>query len=205
MKREYRAVGADLVAEQTPEEFLGTLSRLPLQLQPGTAWEYGNSTDVLGHLLERLSGKTLERLLAERIFWPLRMRDTGFAVPVTRLGRLAEAFDVDPVLRVPIPLLDVRVPPARFSGGAGAVSTASDYLKFIEMLRNGGAVDRVQILSPKTVAYMTADHLGPLYAPSLQRGPRYLPGPGYGFGLGFAVRLDDGVAPLPYQAANHVA
>ncbi|WP_051906202.1 serine hydrolase domain-containing protein [Thermus tengchongensis] len=203
VKQEYRRMGADAV-DQTPEEFLGKLSRLPLQFQPGTIWEYGNSTDLLGHLMERLTGKSLAQLLEERIFKPLGMADAGFLVPQEKQSRIAEPFAIDPFTRQPTPpALDVRRSPKRHSGGAGAVATALDYYRFLQALLNGGELGGRRILSPKSVALMTQDHLGPLYLPSLQRGAPYLPGPGYGFGLGVAVRLADGGSPLPGTAGDY--
>ncbi|BCP98028.1 serine hydrolase [Thermus thermophilus] len=203
VKQEYRKVGADAL-DQTREEFLGKLARLPLQFQPGTVWEYGNSTDLLGHLLERVTGQTLAELMEARIFRPLGMADSGFAVPSDKANRIAEPFRQDPFTRSPTPTpLNVREPPRRYSGGAGAVATALDYYRFLQALLNGGTLEGKRILSPKSVALMTADHLGPLYLPSLQRGAPYLPGPGYGFGLGFAVRLEDGGNPLPGSKGDY--
>ncbi|RDI94998.1 class A beta-lactamase-related serine hydrolase [Meiothermus sp. QL-1] len=203
VKQEYRRVGADAI-DQTAEEFVGKLARLPLQFQPGTVWEYSNATDLLGHLLERVTGRSLAELLEERIFRPLGMGDTGFQVPREKWGRIAEPFATDPFTRSPTPqALNVRETPKRFSGGAGAVSTALDYFRFLQALLNGGELEGRRILSPKSVALMTADHLGPLYLPSLQRGAPYLPGPGYGFGLGVAVRLADGGSPLMGSAGEY--
>ncbi len=203
VKQEYRKLGADAV-DQTREEFLGKLARLPLQFQPGTVWEYGNSTDLLGHLLEQVTGKTLEELLEERILRPLGMADTGFWVPEGKWGRIAEPFAQDPFTGGPTPTpLEVRRPPKRFSGGAGLVATARDYFRFLKALLEGGSLEGGRILSPKSVLLMTQDHLGPLYLPSLQRGAAYLPGPGYGFGLGVAVRLTDGGSPLPGSSGDY--
>jgi len=203
VKREYRRVGLDAV-DQTREEFLNKLANLPLQFQPGTVFEYGNSTDLLGHLLEQITGQSLEQLLEKRIFRPLGMADTGFSVPEAKWGRIAEPFPQDPFTGAPTPTpLDVRRPPKRFSGGAGLVSTARDYFRFLQALLEGGALEGRRILSPKAVALMTQDHLGPLYLPSLQRGAAYLPGPGYGFGLGVAVRLADGGSPLMGSSGDY--
>ncbi len=203
VKQEYRKVGADAV-DQTREEFLGKLARLPLQFQPGTVWEYGNSTDLLGHLLEQVAGKPLDVLMQERVFAPLGMADSGFQVPREHWGRIAEPFPQDPFTKMPTPApLNVREPPKRFSGGAGAVATVLDYYRFLQALLNGGSLEGRRILSPKSVALMTEDHLGPLYPSSLQRGAAYLPGPGYGFGLGVAVRLAEGGSPLPGSRGDY--
>lgn len=193
VKDEYKKNRIDGV-EQTSAEWIEKLSKLPLQSQPGSKWEYSIATDVLGVLLERVSGQSLDALLAERIFRPLLMKDTAFSVEPVKQSRIAEPFEIDPVLKVKISLNDIRKPPARFSGGSGAVSTAEDYLRFAQMLLNGGELDGVRILSPKTVDYMLADHLSGVRATlppgSAAPGPR----PGYGFGLGFAIRTEMGEA-----------
>ena len=193
VKDEYKKNRIDGV-EQTSAEWIEKLSKLPLQSQPGSKWEYSIATDVLGVLLERVSGQSLDALLAERIFSPLGMKDTAFSVEPAKQSRIAEPLEIDPVLKIKISLNDVRKPPMRFSGGSGAVSTADDYLRFAQMLLNGGELDGVRIISPKTVEYMLADHLSGVRATlppsSAAPGPR----PGYGFGLGFAIRTEIGEA-----------
>ena len=181
-------------AELTGADWIEKLSRVPLQSQPGTKWEYSIATDVLGLLLERVSGQSLDVLLAERIFRPLAMKDTAFSVESATLSRVAEPFEIDPVWKIKVMLNDVEKTPARFSGGGGAVSTADDYLRFAQMLLNGGELDGVRILSPKTVDYMLADQLSGVRAalPSGSAAPG--PRPGYGFGLGFAIRTELGEA-----------
>jgi CubicO group peptidase (beta-lactamase class C family) len=173
------------------------LAGVPLMFQPGSTWEYSRSTDVLGHVIERVSRQPLDRFLEERIFRPLGMKDTAFFVPEEKQGRLAEAFATDPDSKRPVSLLEVRRKPTYLAGGQGLVSTAPDYLRFAQMLLNGGELDGVRIVSKKTVAYMTTDHLGAV------RGPTYLPGPGYGFGLGVAVRTADGEASYPGSAGDY--
>ena len=179
---------------QTSAEFVAKLAALPLVFHPGTVWEYGFSTDVLGVLIERVSGQPLDEFIAARILKPLGMNDTGFHVPADKLARLAEALPADPDTGQPIRLIDVRTKPRFLSGGGGMVSTARDYFRFTQMLLNGGELDGVRILSRKTVEYMTADHLGPLARPGHRA---YYPGAGYGFSLGFAVRVDAGLSPQP--------
>ncbi len=174
--------------DQTGAEFLQRLSKLPLAWQPGTTWEYGHSTDVLGALIERVSGQTLDVFLAERVLKPLRMKDTGFYVDPPRHGRIAEPFENDPDTKAKANVPDVRSPPKILSGGGGMVSTAGDYGRFAQMLLGGGELDGVRILSRKTVELMTSDHLGA----NVARTALYFPGPGYGFGLGFAVRVSEG-------------
>ena len=193
VKDEYTKAGVDSW-DQTNAEVMQKLARVPLQFQPGTTWEYSRSVDVLGYLLERISGQPLDRYLQERILKPLGMKDTGFWVEPDKQNRIAEAFDTDPDSKAKVALIDIRQAPKLLSGGGGGVSTAPDYLRFAQMLVNGGELDRVRILSRKTVEYMASDHLGAVRATSAQRGAAYLPGPGYSFGLGFAVRVASGEA-----------
>jgi CubicO group peptidase (beta-lactamase class C family) len=167
-------------------EMIKRLGTLPLSSVPGSTWDYSVSTDVLGALIERVSGQTLDAFLADRILRPLKMNDTSFSVPPAKQGRIAEPFPVDPDSKQPVKLLDVTRAPALQSGGGGMVSTADDYLRFAQMMLNGGELDGVRIVSRKTIEYMTSDHTGDI------RGPVYLPGPGYGFGLGVAVRKSTG-------------
>jgi CubicO group peptidase (beta-lactamase class C family) len=193
VKDEYNKVGVDSW-NQTNADVMQKLAKVPLQFQPGTTWEYSRSVDVLGHLLERISGQPLDKYLEERVLRPLKMYDTGFWVPPAKQDRIAEAFEADPDSKAKVDLIDVRQPPKLLSGGGGGVSTAGDYLRFTRMLLNGGELDGVRLLSRKTVQYMMSDHLGAVRASSVQRGAAYLPGPGYGFGLGFAVRMETGEA-----------
>ncbi len=173
----------------TPAEQIERLSRVPLAHQPGTTWEYSLSTDVLGRVLEKVSGVTLDRLFEERIFAPLRMADSAFVVPKDKVRRLAQPLAVEPSTGEPIKLLDVTVPPKNDAGGAGAASTTADYARFLQMLLNGGQLDGTRLLSPTTVAFMTSDHLG-----TMKVVPLGGVGTGYGFGLGFAVRTQPGIA-----------
>ena len=152
--------------ELTSDEQIKRLASVPLQYQPGTTWEYSRSTDVLGVLIERVSGKTLDAFLQERIFGPLQMKDSGFWVEAAKQSRIAEAFAVDPDTKQPVVVTDIRQKPSFLSGGGGMVSTARDYLRFSQALLDGGVLDGARILSPHTVRYMTADHLGSMRAPS---------------------------------------
>jgi CubicO group peptidase (beta-lactamase class C family) len=195
VKEEYRKAGVDSW-DQSNAEFIKKLATVPLMSQPGTQWEYSRSVDVLGVVIERVSGITLEQFVQARILKPLGMKDTGFWVPAEKQSRIAEAFATDPDSKQPVNLIDVRQAPKLLSGGGGMVSTAADYLRFCRMVLNGGELDGVRILSRKTVEYMTTDHTGGV------RGPTYLPGAGYGFGLGFAVRLADGLASTPGSAGD---
>jgi CubicO group peptidase (beta-lactamase class C family) len=182
---------------QSNADQVATLAKLPLLHQPGTKWEYGRSTDVLGRLIEVLSGLTLGEYLQRHIFAPLGMVDTAFYVPAARHGRLAEAYAKDPDTGAGVQLVNVQDAPKFESGGGGLVSTAGDYARFLQMLLNGGRLDGVRFLSRKTLELMTADHLGPMTgAPDLLL-------PGYGFGLGFAVRLQPGIAHVPGSVGQY--
>jgi CubicO group peptidase (beta-lactamase class C family) len=177
--------------ERTNAAFSQTLAALPLQFQPGTVWAYSRATDVLGRLVEVVSGQGLGAFLQAEIFGPLGMVDTGFAVPPEQHHRIAEPFAHDPDGGVPMKVLEPRQVPAMEGGGGGLMSTAMDYARFLQCLRNRGELDGVRLLGPHTVDYMTADHLGGMPADGT-----LLP-PGHGFGLGFAVRTHLGRSPVP--------
>jgi CubicO group peptidase (beta-lactamase class C family) len=170
------------------------LAALPLNFHPGDAWEYGPATDVVGRLVEAISGMTFEEFLQRRIFTPLKMKDTHFYLPVSKLDRFAAVYQPDPKNDNKIKLLEaataesrfVKEPHIYFSGGGGLVSTVSDYLRFHQMMLNGGELDGARILGRKTVELMTVNHIGDL--------PVWLSGPGYGFGLGYSVITDLGQA-----------
>jgi CubicO group peptidase (beta-lactamase class C family) len=185
VKEAYAKAGVD-ARDLTNAQLVERLATVPLVHQPGTAWEYSRSTDVLGRLVEVVSGKSLGKFLAERIFTPLAMKDSGFYVPRDRLARVAQPFAVDPATGDKISLIDVTAPPTYESGGGGGVSTTDDYVRFAQMLLNGGRLDGARLLSRTTVAFMTADHLG-----RMSESHRT---PGYTFGLGFSVRKDVGLA-----------
>jgi CubicO group peptidase (beta-lactamase class C family) len=183
--------------DQTNADHAAKLARLPLMHQPGSRWEYSRSTDVLGRVIEVVSGDSLGEVLAERVLRPLGMSDTDFHVPGGKQHRVAEPFAHDPESGAAVQLLEVRHRPSFESGGGGLVSTALDYARFLQMLLNGGTLDGVRLLSRKTVELMTADHLGPVTgAPDLLV-------PGYGFGLGFAVRLQAGIAQMPGSVGQY--
>ena len=187
--------GADYFSiELTPDEFTAKIAETPLAYQPGTTWEYSLAVDVLGRVVEKASGKRLSEFLDEGVFKPLKMTDTGFSVPADRMARLSQPFAVDPASGAPNKLTDVSKPPKNDSGGAGAVSTAADYLRFSQMLLNGGELDGQRILSRTTVALMASDHLPPAIRQTVQPGEQLLGVQGYSFGLGFAVRKEQGVS-----------
>ncbi len=191
VKKEYVKAGV-LKGDYTNAEFADRIAQLPLAYQPGTTWDYSHSTDILGRLVEVVSGKSLYEFEKQRLLDPLGMKDTGFYVTdKAKQPRIAEPFPNDRVFGIDAAFNDPRVAAKWESGGGGMVSTAADYARFLQMLLNGGTLDGKRYLSPKTVAFMTSNQLGEGIVP----GPYYLPGPGYGFGLGFAVRLKPGVAP----------
>jgi CubicO group peptidase (beta-lactamase class C family) len=168
-------------------QFVARLAKLPLAEQPGTAWDYGHSTDVLGRVIEVASGQSLFAFEKQRLLDPLGMTDTAFYVAdAAKQPLLAEPLPED---RFASPVAGIRNPmlPRRWeSGGAGMVGTIGDYARFAQMLLNGGTLDGRRYLKPETVAAMTSDHIGP--ETHIARDNFYFPGDGSGFGLGFAVR-----------------
>jgi CubicO group peptidase (beta-lactamase class C family) len=185
--------------DPTNAEFVNRLVKLPLASHPGTMWDYSHSTDVLGRIIEIVSNRSLYEFEKERILDPLGMKDTAFDVTdKAKQSRIAEAFPNDVTIGADTTFFDPRVPQRWQSGGGGMVGTVIDYARFCQMLLNGGTLDGKRILGPKTVAYMTADHLDGTIAP----GALYLPGAGFGFGLGFAVRREPGVANVQGSAGE---
>ena len=182
---------------QTNNDQANTLGSLPLAYQPGTHWEYSRSTDVLGRVVEVASGQPLGQFLDSRILQPLGMTDTAFHAPTDKHSRLAGGFAKDPETGLDVSLLDVREPAKFESGGGGLVSTAMDYARFLQMMLNNGQLNDTRLLSRKTVELMTADHLGQI------KGSADLLPPGYGFGLGFAVRLQPGISVMPGSTGQY--
>jgi CubicO group peptidase (beta-lactamase class C family) len=201
VKQAYRAANL-FDPNQTSAEFISKLSKLPLQNQPGEVWDYSMSTDVLGRLVEVISGMDLDRFIETRITAPLGMYDTGFMVATEKADRVAEP-QIDPRTgKRPAMPRDLRLRPRFLSGGGGMVSTAPDYLRLAQMLLNGGELDGARILSRKTVALMTSDHLPPgirFSASTRSQFEESSPTPefGQGFGLGFCVRKEPGRNPGP--------
>lgn len=189
--------------QRTNAEFSATLAALPLQLEPGTAWEYSRATDVLGRLVEVITGLTLGSFLRSHIFIPLGMTDTAFSVRQAQQHRIAEPFASDPDGGEAPVLIDVRKDATSGalleSGGGGLVSTAMDYARFLQFMLNRGELGGVRLLSAQTVNFMTADHLGSLPVYPHGSSTAVLP-PGHGFGLGFAVRRETGLASVPGTA-----
>ena len=192
---------------QDMDSFIARLAAQPLIYQPGTHWEYSHSTDVVGRIVEVVSGQDLDAFVRERISGPLGLKDTGFWAPPEAADRVAlPQADAATGQRqaVPNPLQK----PRWFSGGGGMVSTAEDYARFCQMLLNGGHLGEARLAARRTIALMTADHLPPgtQYGPALfQRFGGLAPAPavGYGFGLGFAVRTEDGRSPVPGNVGDY--
>src|SRR5664279_4893626 len=175
--------------------FAERVAKLPLVYQPGTTWDYSHSTDILGRVIEVVSGKSLYQFERERLLDPLGMKDTSFYVTdPAKKSLVAEPFPNDRKIGKDAEMNDPRVAQKWESGGGGMVSTIGDYARFAQMLLNGGTLDGKRYLSPKTVAYMGSNHVGP--GSGVTPGPYYLPGAGFGFGLGFAVRTEAGVSPI---------
>ncbi len=192
--------------DNSNEQMSHKLAELPLCYQPGSTWDYGMGTDVVGRLVEVLSGQSLGEFFRERIFAPLGMHDTGFAVPHAA-GRLAEPqADITTGQRPPMwnPLVAERWQ----SGGAGLSSTAQDYFRFAQMLLNGGELNGVRLLAPSSVTLMASDHLvpGTRFDPGtlpLLGGEAPMPSMGQSMGLGVAVRTTAGINPLPGSVGNY--
>jgi len=181
----------------TNAEHAAMVASMPLICQPGAEWNYSRSTDILGRIIEVISGKSLGAFLTERILAPLQMAETAFHTGEENAGRLAEAFPTDPWNGDKIQLFNMLEKPAMESGGGGLVSTTMDYARFSQMLLNGGTLDGVRIVGRKTLELMASDHLNPTVKVDSPLMPA-----GHGFGLGFAVRTHDGMAPFPGSRGN---
>lgn len=182
-------------------EFSQALAVLPLMFEPGSVWEYGRATDVLGRLIEVVSGQSLSVYLRAQIFKPLGLVDTGFSVPPQDQNRIAQPFSSDPEGGLQMRLIDVCAAPLMESGGGGLVSTALDYARFMQFMLNKGEFNGVRLLGPRTVDFMTADHLGDI--PVSTAMARSLLPSGHGFGLGVAVRRETGFATVPGSVGSY--
>jgi CubicO group peptidase (beta-lactamase class C family) len=179
----------------TAVEFTNAIAKLPLVYQPGTVFEYGLSIDVLGAVVEKVSGKSLGEHLSDVIWKPLKMADTTFRPSEAQLARVARPFPNNPLDGKPQGIAALNRPPSFECGGACLFSTIGDYIRFGQMLSNGGALEGSQVLSPGTVLLMTSNHLG---AGINNRVAAVEPHrDGYGYGLGVAVRLQQGLAAVP--------
>ncbi|NJC34309.1 CubicO group peptidase (beta-lactamase class C family) [Sphingomonas jejuensis] len=190
------------------DSMAGILGQLPLEFSPGELWNYSMATDVLGLIVQRLDGAPLDQVLKRRLFDPLGMTDTGFVVPADKVDRLADCHAVVPG---GVALYDEAVrsrwlrQPKLLSGGGGLVSTSADYHRFCRMMMDGGALDGARILSPKTIALMTANHLpGNSDLTSLSRSMfSEATNAGIGFGLGLAVTMDPARTMLAGSAGEY--
>ena len=197
VQKMYKEAGVGL-ASPTLIEFVKAIAKLPLAYEPGTTYEYSHSTDVLGRVIEVASGKNLDEFVRERILVPLKMNDTGFILPAEKLSRMAEP-QPDRQTGARQVLLDFSKPTGFLAGGHGLVSTAGDYTRFCQMMLNGGELEGARILGPRMVAYMASNHVGP----NIGVGTVWNPGEGYGFGLGFAVRKEFGLAQWPGSVGDY--
>jgi CubicO group peptidase (beta-lactamase class C family) len=191
-------------AERMPkDEVIAALAKSPLLFDPGSDWEYGFSTDVLGFVAEAVSAKPLGTFLSERLWGPLGMVDTGFALPPAKRPRYALALAKDPLSGNANPVVHHSSDKTQLwdSGGGGAVSTATDYLRFLEMVRCGGRLGSADVLGRGTAALMTSDHLPATFVNKIadKMDPAAA---GYGFGLGFAVRRQGGIAAMAGSAGD---
>jgi CubicO group peptidase (beta-lactamase class C family) len=187
----------------TPEQFVTGIAKAPLVHEP--TWEYSMAVDVLGRVVEAVSGQRLSAFLDERLIRPLNMADTGFKVPEAQWSRIAEPLAKNPLTGGPNDvMLDVKIDPLNDSGGGAAVSTAADYLRFCQMMLNGGTLDGRRYLSPTTVKLMTSDHLGNRPGSPLTPGALLMGVDGYTFGLGFMVRQGPGLAGVPGSEGEYM-
>lgn len=176
----------------TGPELIDAVAKLPLLYEPGTTWDYGLSHDVLGQVIEKLTGKTLGGALEERVWSKVGMPDTTFNVPQEKRARLAQSLANDPITGKPQSIRLLREQPKFECGGGCAFATTADYLRFGQMLMNGGTIDGRRVLSPQTVRLMTSDHLGKDIKNNVAGTEAHRAG--YGFGLGVAVRTEPGIA-----------
>lgn len=205
----YRRDGVDFsVPSASLEEMVRRLTRLPLGFEPGSRWNYGVSTDVLGRVVEVISGQPLDAFFRERILGPLAMHDTGFAVPEAETGRLASLYRATPGGAMELaedgPGSRYREGAVQmFSGGGGLVSTADDYLRFAEMQRRGGALGEARLLGPRTVRLMASNHLPGDLASMGQKVWAEVSFEGVGFGLMGWVMLDPARAQVVGNAGDY--
>jgi len=187
--------GTEPAFEGSTSDFINRITKLPLAYQPGVAFEYSFSADVLGAVVEKVSGKSLGAYLAEHVWRKLNMVDTTFQVSPDKQARLAQPFPNNPLDGKPQDIPVIRKQTTFDCGGACGLGTVGDYLRFGQMLMNGGILDGERILSPQTVAFMTANHLGPEIQNNVAVVEPHREG--YGFGLGVAVRMNPGIASVP--------
>jgi len=203
----YRKLGlGEVETKGTLDRMVAALAGIPLEFSPGTAWNYSVSTDILGYLIGEISGTPFQTFLHERLLGPLGMDDTDFFVPEAKVDRFAACYGLGPkgvTLQDDPKTSSYLHPPIFYSGGGGLVSTAADYLKFCKMILGGGTSGGVQLLSPKTVQLMGANHLGgrdlSTMSKSLFSEAAYA---GLGFGLGFSTTIDPAATLIPATAGD---
>ena len=197
LNAEWTQFQKEATAEEDIAGYTRRLAKLPLHFHPGTAWEYGPATNVLGYLVEVVSGQRFDQFLAERIFRPLEMNDTFFYVPDDKLGRLATLHQpVSPKgLRIARPAVEMRGSNVMFAGAGGLSSTIDDYARFCQMLASGGTWNGKRLLGRKTVELMTSNHIGNL--------PIWPDLAGYKFGLGFRVLTSVGKSAQPGSLGSY--
>lgn len=202
----YRAQGFEWAPPADLARSCEMWAELPLLFEPGTSWHYSHATDVVGRLVEVISGQSLDTFFTERIFAPLGMADTGFFAREDQLERLATLYSQDPGTGQAVlsPMNGIATqPPAALFGGQGLVSTLGDYLQFAQMLLGGGALDGQRILGPHTVRYMTKNHLpGNLDMVQFGTPVSVETAIGIGFGLGFSVVIDPAATKVPSSAGE---
>lgn len=183
---------AQLLGAPTLQEFIERISKLPLLYQPGEGWVYSVSVDIQGYLVEKLSGKPFADFLRERIFLPLGMKDTGFYVPAEKLDRVATIYQGDAAAATAMPRDPaISQPPGMPSGGGGLYSTAGDYLRFAQMVLNGGELNGVRLLAPSSIELMRTNHVSDEVKNARKFGIGfYQMQPGLGFGYDFAILED---------------
>jgi CubicO group peptidase (beta-lactamase class C family) len=202
VKEAYEKAGLTLdnIRDLTPVEEVERFSRVPLAYQPGTMWEYSYATDILGRVLEVVTGTRLSTALDARLFRALGMKDSGFSVPTEKAGRIAQPLAGPDATANRV--FDPTIEPKNDSGGSGGLTTARDYFTFAQMLLQGGQYGGRRLLSPTTVALMRADQLGTRIPAPFGPGEVVMRTQGYTFGLGFAVREGPGIASVPGSAGE---
>jgi CubicO group peptidase (beta-lactamase class C family) len=197
----YPSGSAAAALQYTGDEFIATVAPLPLIYQPGTVWEYSLSVDVLGLVVEKVVNERLDAYLRRALWGPLRMPDSGFGMPANGQSRVARAFPNDPLTGRPQRLVLIEGKPKFDCAGGCGFGTVGDYLRFGQMLLNGGVLEGRRIVSPKTVQLMTSDHLGA----NVRNNVANIEGhrDGYGFGLTVAVRTRAGVASVPGSIGDY--
>ena len=193
--------GTDPAIEGNTQAFIDRITPLPLAHQPGTVFEYSFSTDVLGAVVEKVTGQRLGAALQTSLWKPLGMNDTSFNVPAAKKARVAMAFANNPLDGKPQSITVIDKETQSDCGGACAFGTVGDYLRFGQMLMNGGELDGQRVLSPQTVAHMTANHLTPEIKNMVAAVEPHRDG--FGFGLGVAVRTTAGLSAVPGNAGEY--